>query len=338
MRKLVARSLAVATVAVLVSGCSSTGGQKSFSWSSLNPMNMFAKSDSDPPLPKPSEQMAPTVTLPNASDIAESGGTAPPSPYGQTGLGDTVQTAATQITSDAMGPQRGTYNLNGYAGSNLPVSSSSSGYEQYPPANSAYVPTTPSTSGYNSSATGQYALGGGNYDIQGQSSTPGLPAYANPTAPYGSNAAPAAPSNYQLPPMSSPSGYNSGLAQDPYGSTATPTYPGAASTSPATGTTGVPQDVYANALPANPSNTPDMVASLPSLPPMANNSTNSQVPYVPGDTGYTPPNVPAYTPPVSGGYVQPATATEPNYAPGSVSRYPTTGGSTNSAYGTNGIY
>lgn len=348
MRKLVARSIAVATVAVLVSGCSSTGGHKSFSWASLNPMTYFAKSDSDPPLPKPSEQMAPTVTMPSASEIAESGGTAPPSPYSQAGLGSSGQTGVTQTASDSAA-QRGMYNLNGYAGTNLPLSSPSAGSQQYPSqtsAGSGYAPTTgmadyqapqtATTSGYNSTSTGQYALGGGSYDIQSQNDmTPGLPAYANPTAPYGSSAAPTGNSGYQLPPMASPNGYNTGLAQDPYGNTTTSTYPGAA-TSPATGAATVPQGAYANALPNNPSSTPEMVASVPSLPPLPDYSTNSQVPYVPGDTGYNPPNVPNYTPPSPGGYVQPATATEPNYAPGSVSRYPSS--SASGTYGSTGVY
>ena len=207
MRKLVARSLAVAVVAVLVSGCSSTGGQKSFSWSSLNPMNYFAKSDdSDSPVPKPSDQMAPTVVMPNASDVAESGGTAPPSPYGGESLGDGSQGVVPQVSSNSVNPQRGMYDPNGYGGGNLPVSTSSAQFDQYTPANGSspsavgaanYQAQTsgyqlPPASGYDASSAAQYALGGGNYDIQNQSraATPALPPYTNPTAPYSNNTLP----------------------------------------------------------------------------------------------------------------------------------------------------
>lgn len=340
MRKLVARSIAVAFVAVLVSGCSSTGGQKSFSWASLNPMTYFAKSDTDP-VPKPSDQMAPTVTLPSASDVAESGGTAPRSPYGQTGLGDAVQTAATQASLGATGPQRGMYDPNGYAGTSVPPSSPSTGFDQYPtqsPAGGGYP--MPPASGYDATPAGQYALGGGSYDIQNQTQagTPGLPAYANPTAPYANNAAPSAgvPS-YQLPPMpSQPSGYDAGLAQDPYGNATPPTYPGAASNSPLPGTGASQPNVYAESLPANQGDSSDLVASVPKLPPLPPQYTNSQPPYDPGNTGFNPPNVPSYTPPSPGGYVQPAAATQPSYAPGSTSRLPGATGAPMGGYGTAG--
>lgn len=337
MRKLVARSIALAVVAVFVSGCSSTGGHKSFSWSSLNPMTYFAKSDTDSPIPKPSDQMAPTVTMPNASDVAESGGTAPPSPYGQTGAGDAAQAASAQAATGGIGPQYGSYNLNGYAGGTTPPSA---GFEQYPaqsPAGSGYP--VPPSSGYDATSTAQYNLGGGNYDIQNQTpaSVPGLPAYASPTAPYANSAAP----SYQLPAMPSlPNGYDAGLAQDPYGNATPPTYPDAASNSPLPGTVGIQQGAYATSSPGNPGEASEMVASVPNLPPLPNNYTNSQPPYDPGNTGYNPPNVPKYTSPSPGGYVQPAAATQPAYSPGSTSRYPSsstpTTGAASGGYGTAG--
>ncbi len=341
MRKLVARSIAVALVAVLVSGCSSTGGQKSFGWASLNPMTYFASSDADSPVPKPSDQMAPTVTLPNASEVAESGGTAPRSPYGQAGLGDAVQTAATQASLGATGPQHGMYDPNGYAGTNVPLSPSSTGLDPYPAQSSAAGGySTPPASGYGMPPAGQYALGGGSYDIQNQTQngTSGLPAYANPTAPYANNAGPpASVPSYQLPPMSSqPSGYDAGLAQDPYGNATPPTYPGAASNGSFPGAGSSQPNVYADSLPANPGESTDLVASAPKLPPLPPQYTNSQPPYDPGNTGYNPTNVPSYTPPAPGGYVQPAAATQPSYAPGSTSRLPGSTGAATGGYGTAG--
>jgi len=354
MRKLVARSIAVGLTAVLLSGCSSTGGQKSFSWSSLNPMTYFADSDDDSPVPKPTDQMAPTVTLPNASDVAESGGTAPPSPYGQTSAGDAVQTAATQVASGAINPQRGMYDPNGYGGSSLPLSS---GTEQYgtqasastgyslPPsgvavqqaAQSGYqLPAAPA--GYEAGSTAQYALGGGSYDIQRQpqGSNPGLPAYTNPTAPYGNSAAPSvgvSSAPYQAPTVPAPpNGYDVGLAQDPSGSMAPFAYPSSV--------TGTPQNAYASSPTSSSGETADLVASMPKLPPLPDQYQSSPPAYNPGSTSYNPPNVPAYTPPAPGGYVQPATATESSFAPGSVTRYPSTqaSGTTvpSGAYGTTG--
>lgn len=347
MRKLAARSITVALLAVLVSGCSSSGGKKSFSWSSLNPMTYFAKSDSDSPVPKPTDQIAPTVTLPSASDVASagdvSGGVAPPSPWGgaKTSLSDT-RASSSSVPSGTL-PQQGRYDPNGYAGGTLPLSPSSSPYDQSPyAAQSAYNSATGGNTGYQAPGSGyypaspaydatppaQYAVGG-TYDIQDPTAAnPGLPAYASPAAPYGNNASPYSGSTpYQSPPLSSPSsGYDTGLAQDPYGATMPAVNPGAASnnaTAPwAAGAT--PADPYRNAPYTYPGDSANLgtVASLPQTAPLPSEYQNTQTPYQPGNTGYLPPNVAQYTPPSSGGYVQPTAATELNYAPGSVSRYP----------------
>ena len=245
-------------------------------------MTYFAKSDNDSPVPKPSDQMAPTVTLPNASEVAESGGTAPPSPYDQTDAA--IQASATQMSSAGLGPQRGMYDPNGYASTSLPLSPSSQEFDQYatqPPAGSGYSPAssgvadyqapqggyqTPPASGYAAAPTSQYALGGGDYDIQNQTqrSLPALPAYASPTAPYANNAAPQVGVNtspYQDPPLPNQSnGYGAGLAQDPYGNMTPPAYPGAASTSPAMGAPSYSQGSYANSASGG---SAEMVASVP---------------------------------------------------------------------------
>lgn len=368
MRNLAVRSITVAFLAVLVSGCSSSGGKKSFSWSSLNPATYFAKSDRDSPVPKPKDQLAPTVTLPSAADVAStggaSGGVAPPSPWGgaKTSLSDT----RASNSSVPMGtlPQQGSYDPNGYAGGTLPLSPSSSQFDQSPyAAQSAYNSATGGNTGYQAPSSGyypaspaydatppaQYAVGG-TYDIQNRAAAnPGLPAYASPAAPYGNNASPypGPTSPYQAAPLSSPgSGYDTGLAQDPYGATMPPVNPGAASYNAAApwaagATRGEP---YANAPYTYPGDSANLgtVASLPQTPPLPSEYQSNQAPYQPGNTGYNPPNVSQYTAPPSGGYVQPAAATELNYAPGSVSRYPsastqagaagTAGGSATSGY------
>ncbi len=362
MRKLVARSFAAALVVVFISGCSSTGGKKSFSWSSMNPMTYFAKSD-DSPVPKPSDQMAPTVTLSSASEVASannaSGGMAPASPYGQKGLGDTsYSSTAGQVSSANITPQRGAYNLNGYTGS-LPPSTPTNDYRLSSPTNeySSYAPQTAAGSAYNSAAAGtaaysqtgngyqasqnsgysatppaQYGLGGGAYDIQ-QAQAATAPAYATPSLPYGNNAAPSAGSNtspYQMPPLPSQgNGYDSGLVQDPYRPSTTP-YTGAGAS------TENSYSGYSSGYTADPTAV-SSVASLPSLPSLPNAYSNTRPAYEPGQTGYTPPNVPTYIPPTTGGYVQQATATQPTYTPGSVSRYSSTASQgTSAGYGTTG--
>ncbi len=365
MRKIVARSFAVALVVAFISGCSSTGGKKSFAWSSLNPMTYFAKSD-DSPVPKPSDQMAPTVTLPSASEVASannaSGGMAPTSPYGQKGIGDTsYSSTAGQVSSANITPQRGAYNLNGYTGS-LPNSPSASDYRlsssahdptPYGPqtaAGSAYNSATGGTvaysetgngyqasqnSGYSTTPPAQYGLGGGAYDIQ-QAQAAAAPAYATPSLPYGSNATPSTGSNtspYQIPPLPSQgNGYDSGLVQDPYRPPTTP-YTGAGAS------TENSYSGYSSGYTADPAAV-SSVASLPSLPSLPNAYSNTRPAYDPGQTGYNPPNVPAYVPPTTGGYVQQATATQPTYTPGSVSRYSSTPSQgTSAGYGaTGGVY
>jgi hypothetical protein len=353
MRKLAARSIAVALLAMVIPGCT-TGGQKSFSWASLNPMTYFAKSDSDSPVPKPSDQMGPAVTMGEESSLASAsgatGGMAPPSPY------SAAQAVAglTQNGSSAM-PQRGMYDTNGYADNSLPLSSPSSGYDPYAssgynlPSNGASDYQAPgggysvpqSGSGYDATSTAQYAVGG-NYDIENrtQLGNVGAPIQASPANPYANNALPNSvdASAYQVPPLP-PQGSNSGLVQDPYGSMTPQSYPGAASSTPPSSA-----NAYAD------SRSGDLgdprVATLPTLPARPGQYNSNWPPsYEPGKTDYNPPNVPAYTPPTTGGYVQPATATEPNYSPGSVSRYPSvpsqsapTAGAAAGGSGANGYY
>ncbi len=354
MRKLVARSFAAALVVVLISGCSSTGGKKSFSWSSLNPATYFAKSDSKSDISKPKDKMPPKVTLEDASEVAyangQSGGTAPLSPYNQKSVGTSdYRSTAGQLSSNTVSPQYGAYNPNGYTGGSLPLSPSSTDYSQYPQPStgSAYnsLPTgtanyQPSgsgyqmqaSSGYSSTPPASYSLGGGSYDIQPGST----PAYANAAAPYANNAvygsgtvpAGSATPTYQAPFPAQGSGYESGLAQDPYRSSALP-YNGASTT---------PDNSSSSYNPplANPGAV-NSIASLPALPPLPNQYSNTQPPYEPGKTGFNPPNVPEYTPPLNGGFVQPAAATESTYAPGSVSRYSSTPSPTTSnGYNTTG--
>ncbi len=327
MRKLAARSIAVALLAVVIPGCTS-GGQKSFSWASMNPMTYFAKSDSDSQVPKPSDQMGPAVTMGEESSLASTSGAAvaPPSPYSAAqavaGLAENGSSAT---------PQRGMYDANGYTGSSLPLSSPSTGYDPYAssgydlPASGTSAYQAPSGgysvpqsgSAYDANSTAQYALGG-SYDIpngtQGNTASP--PVYASPATPYANNAMPNSnPSPYQVPPLPS-QGTDSGLAQDPYGNMTPQSYPGAASSVPSS-----PANAYTDSRYADLGNS--RVATLPKKPPtLGDYKSNWPPPYEPGSTNYNPPNVPAYTPPMSGGYVQPATATEPNYSPGSVSRYP----------------
>ena len=71
------------------------------------------------------------------------------------------------------------------------------------------------------------------------------------------------------------------------------------------------------------------IASLPTSPAASSGLGTSQYNYQnyqPGVTGYQPPNVPAYTPPI--GYIQPSSSSgtaptaEPGYSPGTTSRYP----------------
>ncbi|MHB8899564.1 MAG: hypothetical protein ACYC6Y_12525 [Thermoguttaceae bacterium] len=390
MGKLVARSLAAALVVVLISGCSSTGGKKSFSWSSMNPMTYFAKSDSAP-VPKPSEQLAPTVTLPSAADVSStkdaSGSLAPPSPYGQKGRTDSsYSSVASRTSSTNTAPQRGMYDLNGYSGSSLPLSQSSKDYSQYTPPSttgSGYAPSAvanadspatssgyqmPPSNGYGSGSSAQYSLGGGPYDIQpGPTQTAAslpaysspaqtaaslpaynsptqtaasLPAYNNAVNPYASSTSPPSgslnsTSPYQMPPMpSQASGYSTGLAQDPYKPMSSSS--SAINPYPASGGTPEPYSGYASGYQAD-SGSVGNVAALPTLPPLSNGYSTPRPAYEPGNTGYNPPNVPSYTTPPTGGYVQPATATQPNYSPGSVSRYSGTGDSTApTGYGTTG--
>ena len=384
MRKLGARSLAVALAAMLLSGCGSTGGKKSFSWASMNPMTHFSKSDSDP-VPKPS-QMAPAVTLGDASEVASTDGTlAPQSPYSTT-----QAVAGSNPNATSPSPQRGVYNPNGYEGG-LPLatpaagadlyatqSSAGTGYTPpgtgYTPPGTGYTPpgtgyTPPGTGytppasdyqpsgysmpksnlGYDVSQSAQYQLGGGGYDIQSptQGSSQGLPSYANPSAAYGSNAGSTSGVNtapYQSPPLSSSGAGN--VAQDPDRGVTPPSYsdamPNSSSVPSATGVNS--GDSYANSSFGNPqARDLGSVASLPQLPPLPSGYTNSQPAYQPGNTGYNPPNTPEYASPSPGGYVQPATATQPSYSPGSVSRYPSassqpspTAGANLGGYGTGG--
>jgi hypothetical protein len=359
MRKLGARSIAVALVAVLISGCSSTGGN-SFSWSRLNPATYFANSDSDSAVPKPSDQMAPTVTLGNASDVASasgsSGGMAPPSQYDATQAVAGLTQDANSLARADIAPQRGMYNPNGYGSDSLPLSPPASGFNQYatqPPAGAGYQ-LQQSGSGYNLDQPAQYGLGGGSYDIQQPTTaggSMGLPAHANPTAPYANNAAPPVGANtspYQVPPLPpQASGYDGGLAQDPYGSVTPPPYSSATPSSPPVpwGTGVNPENSFADSSASYPAESRDMggVATLPQRPAQPGEYTNSQPAWEPGNTGFNPPNVPDYSVPSAGGDVQPATATGPTWAPGSVTRYPAvppqsapTAGAVSGGYGTAG--
>ncbi|MDD4266597.1 MAG: hypothetical protein PHO07_12270 [Pirellulales bacterium] len=356
MRKLVARSIVVALGVLLVCGCSSTGG-KSPSVASLNPMKYFAKSK---PVPKPS-QMTPNVSLPSADGLAltdskPNGGFAPPSPYaagaadgkqpkdafaGQyASTADPAQNASPATSASlAAGPQQGMYDPNGYAGA-----TATSGYAL--PKSNSLTGTTPSDS------TGPYGLGGSRYDIQnpGLSSGPlaggsTIPSSAGRSLSDGQQAAPNSAgsgsaynqtASYQASPLPSPAGARTGTLQGTYPSTGT--YQADPSAVYGTWNNGTnPSAVGGYAGSAMPASTDRRdiggIASLPTSPAasagLASSTGTAEYNYQnyqPGVTGYQPPNVPAYTPPI--GYVQPssssgtAPAAEPGYSPGTTSRYP----------------
>ena len=159
-------------------------------------------------------------------------------------------------------------------------------------------------------------------------------AYANNTGAYGNTAGSnsmmpggAATSPYQVPTMPSQgSGYDPGLVQEPYPSQGAPAYPGMGASSD-------------NSYSANPSGytaesaAAGSVASLPTLPALPSGYTNTQPAYEPGKTGFQPQGVPEYQVPTTGGYVQQATATETEFAPGSISRYPSASTQNNTSTG-----
>ncbi len=352
MRKFVARSIVVALGVLLVCGCSSTGG-KSPSVASLNPMKYFAKSK---PVPKPS-QMTPNVSLPSADGLAltdskSDGGFAPPSPYGA-GAADSKQpkdafagqysstTDPSRNASPATGaslaasPQHGMYDPNGYAGTTAP-----SGYTL--PKSNSLTGTTPSDS------TSPYSLGGSRYDIQNPGLSTGALAGGSSTQsgagrsltggqqadPYyaSSGSAYNQPASYQASSLPSPAGAITGASQGTYPSTGTyQVDPSAVYGSWNNGTNpSAPGGYTGSAFPAT-TDRRDMggIASLPSSPAASSGLGTSQYNYQnyqPGVTGYQPPNVPAYTPPI--GYIQPSSSSgtaptaEPGYSPGTTSRYP----------------
>ena len=326
MRKLGAQSLTLVLSALLLSGCSSTG-DKSFSMSSLNPMTYFAKSDSDSPVPRPSEQMAPTVTLPEAASVASTGdapgGTAPASPYPTTPDYQSrpqvstpsafppymaPQTASTSPTAPVT-PQQGLYDPNG--GLTTATANAAVGSPYTPPAaaTSPSYPTnpsgfanTPAPNGYQTPSGAQYALGG-QYDIQKS------PVTAEPTAPYANNAANA------VQPTSTFPGPTTSAAPEPYTTVTTPAYPSGLAAQPApTARRDLGGVATRPEAPAAPS------AAMPNAP---GNYTPGQTDYQPGQTDYNPPGVPPYTPPTTD-YQVPTSNSGTQFAPGSTSRYPST--------------
>ncbi len=341
-------------------------------------MTYFADSDSDSPVPKPSDQMAPTVTLPDAADVAStengSADIAPASPYSSSSPAaatypsyPSYPAASTQTASSSVAAQQGMYDPNGYTAGNVPLSSSAGNASTYPPqatAGMGYQPSTPDYSamgsyqsptssgysptqgsGYNpTQPNAQYSLGGGSYDIQASQAQAATasPVYADSAQSYANNAGTygssgtyssrtpggsTATSPYQVPAMPSQgSGYDAGLVQEPYPSQATPAYPGTGASS-------------SNSYSANPSGysaesaAAGSVAPMPTLPALPSGYTNTQPAYDPGNTGYQPQGVPEYQVPATGGYVQQATATETEFAPGSVSRYPSASTQNNTSSG-----